>query len=124
MLSRGALGRWDFSHGQMRLAVRQLLADLEVPESVLHGVIANHLLAVSSDDPLRQTETMIHLLGSEDWTAAATYYGVPLDRGGRAGRDARAVRHRAQFPGRPDHGDEPASAACSMRRTSMSRSVC
>ena len=76
MLQRGAQARWDFSHRQMRLAARQRLAELGVPEPMLHGAIANHLLAVSPDDPLRQTETMIHLLGSEDWTAAATYYGV------------------------------------------------
>jgi tetratricopeptide (TPR) repeat protein len=78
MVQRGALGRWDFSHGQMRLAAQQRLADVDVPETVLHGAIAHHLLATSPDDPLRQTETMIHLLGSEDWTAAAAYYGAAL----------------------------------------------
>jgi tetratricopeptide (TPR) repeat protein len=75
MIPRGALARWDFSHGQMRLAARQRLADMGVRETLLHQAIADHLLAASSDDPLRQTETMIHLLGSENWTRAAAYYG-------------------------------------------------
>jgi tetratricopeptide (TPR) repeat protein len=73
---RGAMGQWDFNHAQMRAAVCQYLAGKRVAESKLHGWAAQHqLVSLSSDDPLRQSETMVHLLGSKDWLLAAEFYG-------------------------------------------------
>ncbi|MGO9474309.1 MAG: DUF4062 domain-containing protein, partial [Rhodomicrobium sp.] len=75
---RGALGQWDFNHAQMRGAVHEHLAAKGVSEAVFHSGIADHLLSLPADDPLRQSETMVHLLGSEDWQRAATFYGGAL----------------------------------------------
>ena len=124
MLQRGALGRWDFSRGQMRIAARQRLADLQVPEPMLHGAIANHLLAVSPDDPLRQTETMVHLLGSEDWTAAATYYGIALTDAEEQGATRALCDAVLNAPDGPAAAMSRVSAACLMRRTSTTTRAC
>ena len=73
---RGAMGQWDVNHAQMRAAVRQYLAGSSIAETKLHSWAAQHLLlSLSTDDPLRQSETMVHLLGSRDWLLAAEFYG-------------------------------------------------
>src|SRR5262249_22325943 len=71
----GDSGLWDFFHQQMRQAVvRRHLAD---PAQVaqLHQIIADHLLTLPKEDPLRQGEAMVHLLGQGDRRRAADYYG-------------------------------------------------
>ena len=73
---RGTVEQWDFNHAQVRAAVRQSLAAQSVVEAEFHAEVVEHLLALSVDDPLRQTETMVHLLGAEDWSRAATFYGA------------------------------------------------
>src|SRR5262249_54775511 len=70
---RGTLGQWDFNHAQMRVAVRQWLKTQHASETEFHGEIATHLLSLAPDDPLRQRETMVHLLGSGNRTRAAKY---------------------------------------------------
>jgi tetratricopeptide (TPR) repeat protein len=75
MRQRGALAQWDFNHAQMRAATLTRLAAHDVRHRAIHAIIVDHLLSCRSDDPLRITETMVHLLGSEDWTRAARYYG-------------------------------------------------
>lgn len=75
MRLRGALAQWDFNHAQMRTAVRTRLAALGIAEQQLHAMIADRLLSCPLDDPIRITETMVHLIGSEDWARAAQYYG-------------------------------------------------
>ena len=72
---RGALGQWDFNHAQMRLAARRRLAGHGIGEARFHAEVAGHLLALAADDPLRVSETMVHLLGSEDWARGAGFYG-------------------------------------------------
>jgi tetratricopeptide (TPR) repeat protein len=73
---RGAMGQWDVNHAQMRAAIRQYLRGRSIAETKLHAFAAQHLLlSLSADDPLRQSETMVHLLGSEDWLLAAEFYG-------------------------------------------------
>jgi tetratricopeptide (TPR) repeat protein len=74
MRRRGALNRWDFNHAQMRAAVRKRLSAQKNSEQQLHTMIADHLLACPADDPLRISEAMVHLLGSENWASAADYY--------------------------------------------------
>ena len=73
----GASGQWDFTHGQMRAAARSYMASLSVSAAEFDTEAAEHLLELPGDDPLRQTEAMVHLLGSEDWARAAGFYGGP-----------------------------------------------
>jgi tetratricopeptide (TPR) repeat protein len=75
MSPRGDLAQWDFNHVQMRAAARSRLAALRLSEPQLHLLIADHLLTLASDDPLRATETMVHLLASKDDIRAGRYYG-------------------------------------------------
>ena len=72
---RGALAQWDFNHAQMRVAVRARLAAGTISEQSLHTIIADRLLSCPTDDPLHISETMVHLLASEDYPRAAGYYG-------------------------------------------------
>jgi hypothetical protein len=49
----------------------------------LHGLIADHLETLSSDDPLRQTELMVHLVRSGDFLRTARHYaGLDTDSPG------------------------------------------
>ena len=75
---RGPLAQWDFNHAQMRAAVRSRPTSEKISERKLHRIIADLLLSCPSDDPLHITETMVHLLGSEDYVRAARYYGDSL----------------------------------------------
>jgi hypothetical protein len=72
---RGVLGQWTLTHTQMAAAVSRYLDQQEVSTAEIHTEIADHLLSLPPDDPLRHTETMLHLLGSGDLGAAARYYG-------------------------------------------------
>jgi hypothetical protein len=76
MRCRGALEQWDFNHAQMRSAARAYLAVRGVEQTAVHAAIANHLGLCRPDDPLHISETMVHLIGSENWTLAAAYYGA------------------------------------------------
>jgi tetratricopeptide (TPR) repeat protein len=74
ILRRGTLEQWDFFHAQARRAVRrQYLEDSETAR-LLHSAIADHLLGLSEPDPLRQRETMFHLMGARDRSRAARFY--------------------------------------------------
>lgn len=72
---RGVLEQWDVNHTQMRGAVMERLAAWGMPDASIHSIVADHLLSSPSDDPLRTTETMVHLLASNDSQRAARYYG-------------------------------------------------
>jgi tetratricopeptide (TPR) repeat protein len=75
MRLRGPLAQWDFNHAQMRAAVLRRLAAMNTRQQSFHAIIVDYLLSCRPDDPLRISETMVHLLGSEDWRLAARYYG-------------------------------------------------
>ncbi|MGD0762389.1 MAG: tetratricopeptide repeat protein, partial [Roseiarcus sp.] len=77
MRQRGALGQWDFAHGQMRPAAKTWLARRKAPpEPAIHAAIADHLLALPADDPLHVGETMAHLMAERNAPARAReYYG-------------------------------------------------
>ena len=75
MRQHGTLAQWDFNHAQMHAAARNLLASRGVDETALHAAIVDHLLSCRPDDPLRASETMVHLIGGEDWARSAHYYG-------------------------------------------------
>lgn len=76
---REPLGRWDFNHRQMRIAVRRWLTEIGIDERALHAGIADHLLALPADDPVRMSDAMLHLLDSENWARAATYLAALED---------------------------------------------
>ncbi|HEU4804777.1 MAG TPA: ATP-binding protein, partial [Nitrobacter sp.] len=71
----GDLAQWNFNHAQAQAAARSRLAGLRLSNPQLHLLIADHLLTLAPDDPLRATETMVHLLASKDDTRSALYYG-------------------------------------------------
>ncbi|MDE2470483.1 MAG: tetratricopeptide repeat protein [Bradyrhizobium sp.] len=72
---RGDHAQWDFNHEQVRTAAHSRLAALRLSKPQLHLLIADHLLTLAADDPLRVSETMVHLLASKDDIRAAGYYG-------------------------------------------------
>jgi hypothetical protein len=75
---RGALAQWDFFHKQTHLTVRR--RSLTDPTLVrkLHSAIADHLESLPREDPVRQSETMFHLIAAADRRRAAHYYGGEL----------------------------------------------
>ncbi len=81
---RGVLGQWTFTHTQMGIAVSRYLEQQEVSPSEIHTEIVDHLLSLSPEDPLRQTETMVHLLGSGDLNPLSAMAPNALRRSGRA----------------------------------------
>src|SRR5207253_816607 len=70
----GQLAQWNFTHLQMRESAKALMTRRHISQPKLHATISDHLLSAPLNDPLRLSETMIHLLGSEDWTRAAAHY--------------------------------------------------
>src|SRR6185295_3977656 len=74
----GAHGQWGFAHDSMADAVREHPRVSHLVSATLSAAIARHLLALPTDDALRQTETMLHLLSAQDWNGAARYYGGDL----------------------------------------------
>ncbi len=78
LVQRGAYGQWDFSHAQMRIAIgRRSLSDNAFVRS-LHTAIADHFESLPQDDPLRQTELMFHLIGTDDLQRCAKYFSDNL----------------------------------------------
>jgi tetratricopeptide (TPR) repeat protein len=116
MRRRGSLAQWDFNHGQMREAARARLADCGARETDLHAIIAAHLLGLASDDPLRQSETMVHLLASEDWARAAHYYGGDLVPGEHRGA-TEVLISTALMPGRDGEDGGLARVLCLLDAT-------
>ena len=85
VVRRGAQAQWDFSHAQMREAVHRRSLQDEGEVKRIHTLIADHLLALSTDDPLHESETMVHLAGADDRGRAANYYGGALSDDKEAG---------------------------------------
>ena len=82
IVQRGSLGRWDFGHLQMRAAVRRRYLGDPMLVRRLHSALADHLLALAPDDPLRDGETMFHLITADDKPRAARFYsGLPTPLG-------------------------------------------
>lgn len=94
LIRRGAQGQWDFAHSQTRPAI--LRRNLPDPDEVrrLHSLIGDHLTALREDDPLHESELMYHLIGADERTRAAGYYGgALLTEGELAGATARLAEH-------------------------------
>jgi hypothetical protein len=74
LVRRGAFGQLDFFHSQKRQSVQQrVLVD---PEQVkaLHRVVSDHLETLPTNDPLRDSELMVHLIAGDDAERAARVY--------------------------------------------------
>lgn len=85
VVQRGAHAQWDFAHAQMRRAVEQRLGCEGHSVLALHREIAAHLLNLRPEDPLRQTEAMVHLVQTGDLRQAASHYGSDLPAGDASG---------------------------------------
>lgn len=78
LVKRRTWEQLDFFHLQMRQAVlRRCLGD-DLLVRKIYGALADYLLELPGDDPLRQEETMHHLIGADDRPRAARYHaGLP-----------------------------------------------
>jgi hypothetical protein len=85
VVRRGQDDRWDFFHLKMRTAAGTVLSGHPDLFKRLHAAIAGHLLGLSPDDPLRESETMYHLIQADDRLRAADIYAGPLTEGALAG---------------------------------------
>lgn len=94
LVRHGAAGQLDFFHAQMRQAVRaRALEDARLEESI-HRAIADHLEAQPESDPLRETEMMVHLIGSGDKARAAQVLAdLPSPSNALTGATQALVRH-------------------------------
>lgn len=73
VVQRGAHAQWDFFHGALRRTILSRdLADEKIRRR-LHGLLADHLECLAEFDPLRISETMVHLIGLGDRDRAAGY---------------------------------------------------
>ena len=73
LVQRGAQAEWDAIHAQLRECVLVRNLPNAGERGRLHGLIADHLDALPEEDPLRISETMVHLIGLGDSTRAARY---------------------------------------------------
>ena len=89
----GADGAWDFRHAKLREAIRRRNARDPQLVQRLHTSIAYHLKSLPAADPLRQTELMVHLIGSEDRLRAAHYYSSELPDDDLAGATRALADH-------------------------------
>ena len=73
VVQRGAQAQWDFFHAALRDTVlARNLAD-ESERRHLHGLLVDHLEALPPGDPLRISETVVHLLGLGERDRSAGY---------------------------------------------------
>ena len=96
LVQRGGAGQWDFSHAQIRVAVERRA--LGGPDLVLqlHSLIADHLEGLPQDDPLGESELMVHLIAGDDGPRAARVYAdLPDKSGALRGATEALARHIA-----------------------------
>ncbi|MCM8626006.1 DUF4062 domain-containing protein, partial [Accumulibacter sp.] len=88
VVARGAEGQWDFTHAQMREAALARYLPAEDQRRAGHAELAAHFAGLEADDPLHQSETMVHRIGADDPAGAAALYGGELTDGELAGATA------------------------------------
>ncbi len=71
----GESDQLDVRHAEMRIAARRLLPQLIPDVGRLHATIATYLLTLSEGDPVRERETMYHLLRSPNKLPIEAYLG-------------------------------------------------
>jgi tetratricopeptide (TPR) repeat protein len=96
VVARGASGQWDFTHAQMRQAALAHYLPKESQQREQHARLAAHFGGLAADDPLHQSETMVHLIGADDQAGAAALYGGELTDGELAGVTAALAEHVLQ----------------------------
>ena len=74
LVQRGAQAQWDFAHAQLRAAVERRNLSDPGGRRALHTMLADHLESLATEDALRQTELMYHLIWADDRPRAAAYY--------------------------------------------------
>ena len=73
MVQRGEFGLWDFFHARLReTAMQRYLADTSRQRD-FHARLVDHLESLPEEDPLRLSESMVHLIGLGDNTQAALF---------------------------------------------------
>ena len=94
LAERGGAGQWDFSHAQMRAAVEhRALGDPDLVRQ-LHRLIADHLEGLPPDDPLGESELMVHLIAGDDTARAARVYAdLAIPFGVSSGATTALARH-------------------------------
>jgi tetratricopeptide (TPR) repeat protein len=65
--------QWNLAHSILKITLLENLTPVKYTST--HFVIASHLLTLPGNDTLRASETMFHLLESENLLEAANYYG-------------------------------------------------
>ena len=99
LVRRGEDDRWDFHHRQARSAAeRAYLPDARVRKQI-HGLVAEHLLGLPGDDPLRESETMYHLIHADAAERAARLYTGELTPGGLVGCREELAKHALDAEG-------------------------
>ncbi len=94
LVRRGAGGPLDFVHAQMRPAVQARVRTDEAILQAVHRAIAVHLETLSPNDPLRESELMVHLIAGDEPQRAALVYGDPaLSPSATTGATQAFVRH-------------------------------
>ena len=73
LVQRGEAELWDCFHAQFRETLLARYLTDETERRNLHGRLAGHLQSLAEGDPLRISETMVHLIGQGDQEAAARY---------------------------------------------------
>jgi len=74
LLQRGTSGQWNFYHRELRNAVAEHFGASAAERRALHATLAAYLQTLPSDEPLRQTELMHHLINADDRYGAARLY--------------------------------------------------
>lgn len=75
LVQKGEHGLWDFNHAQVRISLERKFSAEPLEKKQKHQLLADYFSRLESDDPLRQTEYMYHLIGSDQKGKAAHYYG-------------------------------------------------
>ena len=92
IVQRGDQGLWCFTHLQMRDAVLRRLDQNEKSLIRFHSLLADHFESLPANDPLRQSETMVHIIGAHDKVRGARYYGGDIGNGELTGASMALVQ--------------------------------
>jgi tetratricopeptide (TPR) repeat protein len=93
VVRRGDDDRWDFQHRLARSAAeRAYVPDAGILKQI-HELAADHLLSLPPDDPLRESETMYHLIQADAREKAARLYAGEQTPGGLAGCTETLAQH-------------------------------
>jgi tetratricopeptide (TPR) repeat protein len=88
LVQRGVNSQWAFAHRQLQVAVlNRHLADAARAKE-LHDRIARHLETLPREDPVHESETMVHLVRAHADLRAARFYASNLSPGEAAGAAA------------------------------------